>query len=180
MTLCPQLKSGLLRAGYIPSKLTFNAIIEALNLKSDMPLTSAAMRRSIDSQLSDQTFRFLLFVLDSLEGRKLAVDPAFYSAILVSAALAGGLQKRVASLLTQARKNGNQKAINLPETQSLEESASSPVRWEDLFQDYSSYKEEMGKSQLFPSIRVTTKDLGRVLAAEQAVAYRGGRVGLSR
>lgn len=159
--------------------MTFNAITESLNLQSDMPLTSAAMRKSVESQLSDQTFQFLLFVLDSLEGRKLAVDPAFYSAILISAALAGGLQKRVASLLSQARKIGNQKVINLPETQSLDELASSLVGWEDLFQNYSSYKEELGKSQLFPSIRVTTKDFGRVLAAEQAVAYRGGRVGLS-
>jgi hypothetical protein len=156
--------------------MTFNAIIEALNLRSDMPLTSAVMRKSIDSRLSDQTFQFLLFVLDSLEGRRLAVDPAFYSAILVSAALAGGMQKRVAILLTRARKIGNQKVINLPETLSLDESASSLVKWEDLFQNYSTYKEELGKSKLFPSIRVTTKDFGRIMAAEQAVANRGGRV----
>jgi hypothetical protein len=160
--------------------LTFNAIIEALNLQSDIPLTSSAVRKSIDSQPSDGTFQFLLFVLDSLEGRKLAVDSALYSSILVLASQAGGLQKRIASLLTQSRKIGNQKVISLPETPSSDEPAPSLVKWEDLFQNYSSYKEDLGKSKLVPPIRVTTKDLGRVLAAEQAVSYRVGRVRLSR
>jgi hypothetical protein len=145
-----------------------------------MPLTSTAIRKSIDSQPSDGTFQFLLFVLDSLEGRKLAVDSAFYSSILVLAAQAGGLRKRIASLLTRSRKIGNQKVISLPETLSSDESALSLVKWEDLFQNYSSYKEDLGKSKLVPPIRVTTKDLGRVLAAEQAVTYRGGRFSLSR
>ena len=93
-------QTGLLRAGYIPSKLTFRAMIDGMNLQTDMPYTSAAMRKSTQSQLSagPGKFEFLMFVLDSLEGRKLTVDPAFYSSILVSAALSGGLKQRIASL----------------------------------------------------------------------------------
>lgn len=160
--------------------MIFKAIIEALNLQSDMPLTSAVTRNIVDLELSDRIFAFLLFVLDSLERRKLAVDSAFYSSILVSAAQTGGLQKRIASLLTRSRKMENQTVLNLSEIQSSDELASSLVEWEELFLNYSSYKEELRKSRPLPSIRVTTKDFGRVLAAEQAVEYRGGRVRLSR
>ena len=56
-------------------------MIEGLNLKSDIPFTSGAMRKSADSLVSsdeDEKLQFLLFVLDSLEARKLQVDSAFY------------------------------------------------------------------------------------------------------
>merc|ERR1711966_218721 len=54
--------------------------------------------------------------------------------------------------------------------------------WEDLFENYSAYKEEHGTNVVFPAVRVTTskKNYGRVLAAEQAVAYRGRQRGSSR
>ena len=145
-----------------------------------MPFTSAAMKKSIDSQRSDGTFQYLLFVLDSMESRKLAVDSAFYASILVWAAQAGGLHKRIASLLTQSRKTGNQQEKTLSESKSYNEPDLLRVTWEDLFDNYSSYKERLdGDARMvLSSIRVSSKDLGRVLAAEQAVAYRGGRAGL--
>jgi hypothetical protein len=169
----------LLRAGYIPSKLTLGAISESLNLQSDLPLTSAAMKKSIDSQRSEGTFQYLLFILDSMESRKLVVDSSFYSSILVWAAQAGGLHKRIASLLAQSRKNSNQEGKHLSESQSSAESILCRVSWEDLLLNYSSYKERLESEALLvlAPIRVSSKDLGRVLAAEQAVVYRGGRVG---
>ena len=161
-------------------------MIEGLNLKSDIPFTSGAMRKSADSLVSsdeDEKLQFLLFVLDSLEARKLQVDSAFYSSILVLGAQAGGLQKRIASLLTRARKSGNNKEITLSEAGSLttdESVAQHITSWEHLFENYSTYKEGLGPSTMFPSIRVSSKDFGRVLAAEQAVAYRGGRKSTKR
>jgi hypothetical protein len=44
--------------------------------------------------------------------------------------------------------------------------------WEELFQNYDNYKDVLGQSALLPPVRVTTKDISRVLAAEQAVTYR--------
>mmetsp|Transcript_39912 Transcript_39912/g.96065 ORF Transcript_39912/g.96065 Transcript_39912/m.96065 type:complete len:1105 (+) Transcript_39912:280-3594(+) len=174
--------TGLLRAGYIPSKATFIAMIEGLDLQTDMPLTSAAMRKRADSQPSDEKFEFLLFVLDSLEGRKLTADSAFYSSILVMAAQAGGLQKAIASLLARSRKSGDHKEIKISEMASPEDLPSHQIAsWEDLFKNYSTHKENMGPSTNFPSVRVSTKDFGRVLAAERAVVYRGGqRTGFTR
>mmetsp|Transcript_22966 Transcript_22966/g.49697 ORF Transcript_22966/g.49697 Transcript_22966/m.49697 type:complete len:1104 (+) Transcript_22966:265-3576(+) len=175
--------SGLLRAGYIPSKLTFRAMIEGMSLQTDMAYSSEAMRKRTDPQPSDGKFEFLLFVLDSLEGRKLTVDSAFYTSILILGAQTGGLQKRISSLLTQSRKSGNQMEITLSEPESSEDESSRHITsWEDLLENYASYKEEAASSDIFPTIRVSSKDLGRVLAAEQTVAYRGQtiRVGSRR
>mmetsp|Transcript_37674 Transcript_37674/g.80459 ORF Transcript_37674/g.80459 Transcript_37674/m.80459 type:complete len:1090 (-) Transcript_37674:62-3331(-) len=173
--------SGLLGAGYIPSKVTFRAMMEGLNLQSDMPFTSAARRNTSEPQQSVGKFKFLLFVLDSLEGRKLTVESAFYSSILVLGAQTKGLCKRIASLLSRSRKSGKQKEITLCQDETSDELCVAPISsWEDLLENYSSYKEDLGPSTVFPSIRVSTKDFGRVLAAEQAVAYRGGRVASRR
>jgi len=175
--------SGLLGAGYIPSKLTFRAMTDGLSLQSDTALTSAGIRKTANSPLSEGKFPFLLFVLDSLKGRKLAVDPTFYSSILFAGAQAGGLHKRVASLFARSRNSGNPKELTLSIAESTREAP--PLHriesWEDLLENYSAYKEEYGQNVVFPAIRVSSqKDFGRVLAAEQAVAYRGGRMGNRR
>merc|ERR1711966_301761 len=82
---------------------------DGLSLPSDTSFNSAAMRKLASSTPSDEKFQFLLFVLDSLERRKLAVDPAFYSSILAVGAQGGGLQKRVASLFARSRNHGHGK-----------------------------------------------------------------------
>jgi len=139
-----------------------------------MSLTSVSIKNSI---LSDEKFQFLLFTLDSLEGRKLVVDTTFYSSILMSAAQAGGLRKRIASLVTRSRNFGNQKVIEFTDGRPnlnprSDDTSSSHVMWEELFQNYDNYKDVLGQSALLPPVRVTTKDISRVLAAEQAVTYR--------
>lgn len=139
-----------------------------------MSLTSVSIKNSI---LSDEKFQFLLFTLDSLEGRKLVVDTTFYSSILMSAAQAGGLRKRIASLVTRSRNVGNQKVIEFTDGRPnlnprSDDTSSSHVMWEELFQNYDNYKDVLGQRALLPPVRVTTKDLSRVLAAEQAVTYR--------
>merc|ERR1739845_58855 len=175
--------SGLLGAGYIPSKLTFRAMIDGLSLQSDMSLTSTIPRKKANAPPSDGKFQFLLFVLDSLERRKLAADPSFYSSILWVGAQAGGLQKRVASLLVRSRHNWQQKGAKLPTAESTDEATSlhRAISWENFYENYSAYKEAHRSNIVFPAIHVPSKkDFGRVQAAEQAVAYRGGRVGRRR
>lgn len=121
-------------------------------------------------------FEFLLFVLDSLESRKLTVDSHFYSSILILSAQIGGLHKRIASIIAHARKIGGQKEIAFSQQGTDEDTPAKFVTWEALFTNYSDYKkEELGTSILFRSVRVSSKDFGRVLAAEQAVSYRGNR-----
>ena len=174
--------SGLLRAGYIPSKQTHRAMIDSMNLQTDMPFTSAAMRKSTQSQLSDGPgkFEFLLFVLDSLGGRKLTVDSAFYSSILVSGAMGGGLKQRIASHIARSRNSGTQKEISVSsEADISEDKVCVPeiTSWEDLFTNYDTYKDDICAETVYPQTRVpTTKgQFGRVLAAENAVTYNGNR-----
>ena len=155
-------------------------MIDGMNLQTDMPYTSAALRKSTQSQLSagPGKFEFLMFVLDSLEGRKLTVDPAFYSSILVSAALSGGLKQRIASLIARSRKSGDtQKEIRVEDTEESNEICSPEITsWEDLFKDYERYKGELCQDTTFPQTRVkTTKEFGRILAAESAVIYNRNR-----
>ena len=98
--------------------ITFRAIIDDICIVSDRPFTSAAMKRMSESTPLDGKFEFLLFVLDSLEGRRLFVDSSFYLLILVLGTQAGGLNKQIVSLLTQSRKTSNQKEISVYEEDS--------------------------------------------------------------
>ena len=143
-----------------------------------IPLTALTVKKTIDVEQSDRTFRFLLFVLDAMEKRKLVVDSSFYASILAWAARSGGLYKRIASLLTLTRKNSHQQEKTLSETVLAEDLASSvSVLWEDLFENYSSYKESLdARNMTLSPIRIATNDLLRVLTAEQTVASRVGKV----
>lgn len=171
-----------MQAGYIPSKFTFGVITDGLNLQSDLSYSSSSLKKT-DSQPSDGNFEFLLFVLDSLESRKLTIDSAFYSAILLFGSQTGGLHKRIASLLTRSRKSGmanTQKQITLSDEDCTEEICTTVLGWEDLLQNYAEYKKEDISSIIFPTVRVSSKGFGRVLAAEQAVNYRAAAAQYSR
>lgn len=168
--------TSLLQAGYIPSKFTFQAMAEGLNIQPDMPRTSAAMNARKRSLPSEGTFEFLLFVLDSLEARKLTVNSEFYSSILVLGAELGGLEKRIAFMLTSSRKSSSQKEVSLP-SEPTDTAESRLIVWEELYKNYSTVKEDSGVGVLrHPTIRVSaSKQFGRVLAAENAVSYNRGR-----
>lgn len=165
--------TSLLQAGYIPSKFTFQAMAEGLNLHRDMPRTAALVKARQQSLPSEGTFEFLLFVLDSLEARKLIVNAEFYSSILVLGAELGGLEMRIASILTRSRKSNSQKEVKLS-SDSTDTADSRLILWEELYKNYSTLKEDLGDGVQHPSVRISSnKQFGRVLAAENAVSYRG-------
>lgn len=165
--------TSLLQAGYIPSKFTFQAMAEGLNLHRDIPRTAALVKARQQSLPLEGTFEFLLFVLDSLEARKLTVNSEFYSSILVLGAELGGLEMRIASIMTRSRKNSSQKEVKLS-SEPTEAAESRLISWEELYKNYSQLKEDLGDGIHHPSIRVSaSKQFGRVLAAENAVTYKG-------
>ena len=173
-TIARKSLTSLLQAGYIPSKFTFQAMTEGLKLLPDMPRTSASLEARQRSLPSEETFEFLLFVLDSLEARKLTVNSEFYSSVLVMGAVQGGLEKRIASILTRVRKSSSQKEVNVSPEPTDTMSESHLILWEDLYKNYSIIKEDLGVGVEHPSIRVSaSKQFGRVLAAENAVSFRG-------
>mmetsp|Transcript_12726 Transcript_12726/g.25465 ORF Transcript_12726/g.25465 Transcript_12726/m.25465 type:complete len:1100 (-) Transcript_12726:51-3350(-) len=166
--------TSLLQAGYIPSKFTFQAMSEGLNLHRDMPRTAALLKARQRSLPSEGTFDFLLFVLDSLEARKLTVNSEFYSSILVLGAELGGLEMRISSILTRSRKNSNQKEVKISLDPTDVVAESRLILWEELYKNYSTLKEDLSNGAQLPSVRVpASKQFGRVLAAENAVSYRG-------
>ncbi|KAL7488499.1 hypothetical protein ACHAW6_014093 [Cyclotella cf. meneghiniana] len=163
--------TGLLSAGYIPSKTTYRSMLEGLNLRPDIATSRNRSNSKGSSQVPNATFQFLLFVLDSLENRKLTIDSSFYAATLILGAQNGALDKRIAYLMSQARRNGREKEISLPDHEATE-LVQTHIKWEDLLLNYSTYKEELGSKLQLPFIRVSSNDFGRVLAAEQAVTYQ--------
>lgn len=117
---------------------------------------------------STEAFQFLLFVFDTLENRKLTVDSSFYSAALILGAQDGGLHKRIAYYLSEGRRRHREMAVaNGKETLVNK----SDMLWEELLLNYSTFKEDKNAGIKLPLVRVSTNDLGRVLAAEQAVTY---------
>ena len=146
-------------------------MLEGLNLRSDIATSRNKSSSKASSQAPNATFQFLLFVLDSLENRKLTIDSSFYAATLILGAQNGALDKRIAYLMSQARRNGKEKEITLADHDATEV-VQVNVKWEDLLLNYSIYREELGSKIQLPLIRVSSTDFGRVLAAEQAVTYQ--------
>ena len=179
LKLLSSFQTGLLGAGYIPSKATFATIVEALRLSSDLTKISESTSANDAVQpYSAEAFEFCLFVVDSLDSRKLNIDPAFYSAVLVLGARIGGLHRRIATLLSHSRNSrtdsGTMRSMPLSESGVTEDCAPSRlISWEELYTDYGKLKSQLDHDIRLPSVRVSTKKgYGRVLAAEQAVTYR--------
>ena len=166
LTFDPQ--NGLLGAGYIPSKITYRTIIQALELRTELTMRR---KKSVNNKASKdltETFQFLLFVLDTLENRKLTVDSSFYSAVLILGAQNRGLHKRIAYYMSEGRRRHKEMSLK---DEKVTNATTSIIKWEQLLLDYSSFKEKNGSVDTLPLIRVSSKDFGSVLAAEQAVQY---------
>ena len=130
-------------------------------------------------QLSDEhaeeKFLFLLFVLDSINGRNLPCDGPLYSAILSYGSRVGGLSKKIASLLVWAKtmSTGGSSIINdAPETTSQDSSVVSS--WEELYGSYDELQERLSSPALLPKtvVRVNRADVVKVLRAERSLSYR--------
>jgi hypothetical protein len=156
----------LLSAGYIPSKITYRTMMQALDLRTDTAMRRKKSNSSTPTQSPTETFQFLLFVFDSLENRKLTVDSFFYSATLILGAQEGGLHKRIAYYLSQGRRRQKETADS--------GNGQADMSWEELILNYSDFKERGDREEevKLPLIRVSSNDFGLVLAAEQAARGR--------
>lgn len=144
-------------------------MIQALNLRTDLTMRRKKSNGNATSSSNDK-FQFLLFVFDALENRKLTVDSSFYSAVLILGAQDGGLNKRIAYYISEGRRS--HKEMNISSEQEMVTNGSA-MKWEELLLNYSDFKDEKGADvELLPLVRVSKNDLGRVLAAEQAVSYQ--------
>jgi len=159
----------LLESNYIPSKYTLKAMLRGLDL-----LPKAKNRRGfenvkVDDPVTTDNFDFLVFVLDSMERRKLTCDSSFYSATLLEGARVGGSRKRLASLMVKSReytsKNDGKKTRK-------------GLMWNELLARDIDFRIEDPGSVNVPALRVRVGDreTRQVYFAEQSVFFRPRRV----
>lgn len=161
-----------LSMGYIPSKVMFNDIIESLKL-----IPTKERNLPFAAKIPEESFDFLLFVMDSLKHRNLACDGNFYSALLFAGGRMGGLRRRISALMSQARVT---KLTQIRETSIIsdneEETDYDEIGWEELLKGYKEYNSDRLHYTLPPVlVNVGKNQLRRVLAAENTVAFKGGR-----
>mmetsp|Transcript_428 Transcript_428/g.1292 ORF Transcript_428/g.1292 Transcript_428/m.1292 type:complete len:358 (+) Transcript_428:111-1184(+) len=173
--------SELLQSGYIPSKVTFRAIQDGLGL---IPKKGQVRKAPLKTEMTEAKAKhdFLLFVLDSLEARRLPCSGSFYASILFEGSRIGGLRKKLSSLLAQARteskREGEQLSSDIVECDSDEVC----LGWEDLICNYAEYRDKLGIEIPLPSlhVRVGEKEIRNVLAAERSVTYGAREMKRSR
>ena len=157
-------QTELLGSGYIPSKVTLQNITTALNIEVN-PKKKNFLTVTIDKDEEMSKLEFLLFVLDSMSERKLPITGQFYSAILAQSVRIGGLGKKVASLVRNARVSGE--TLHDNETPTWGSLLEQLVTGED--------KEKNRRENLIlPTLRVTIgkRDLRTVVATESRVTFK--------
>jgi len=127
-------------------------------------------------------FNFLLFVLDSLERRKLSYDGNFDTNILFKSARLGALPKKIGSLLVKSKKKTIELQIEQKSLSSL--FSSDQIKsshdniipaWMTMYKywDSKKYRDVDPELPVF-RVKISSKDIRQILAAEQAVSsYRG-------
>merc|ERR1712003_181319 len=156
----------LLDSGYIPSKMTFKAIAQGMGLPRKEHFDQGKQILSHRDVADD--FKFLLFVLDSIEKRKLFCSGLFYTNIIFETARLGGLPKKIGSLIVESKKC----TMDLLDNNCLPNPSNQEYSWELLFKEWDSRKYRNEKPKL-PPIRVRTNGnvIRRILTAEQSVSY---------
>ena len=136
----------LLRKGLIPSKEIFDSIVKNMKLMDD----------DFDRSIGQSQFDFLVFLMDSLQRRKLALDGSCYVALLTLGKRLGSKSRRFVAALPAARTSSTTKDLltNASETQ--------PPSWKDW--DPSSSDERPALL-----VRVAPRDFRSVLRAERQV-----------
>jgi pentatricopeptide repeat protein len=163
----------LLQKKYIPNKSMILSMMDAMGLTE--PLRRQRVLASLDTfdkEAAAPKFVYLLFLVDALRLRNLEIDGILYASILTLGSRLGGLPRKLAALLSRVRTQTTAK----PMVSSDESSNSAPLvfsGWEDLYQHYDGYKEELAIGSLPPlPVRVSSREFRQVLRAEQTVAYR--------
>jgi pentatricopeptide repeat protein len=154
--------SDLLKKGYIPNKAIFLSMTQSIQFESaEEEGATAAVER----------FTFLLFVIDSIQKRSLPVDASLYSSTLLLGNQNGGVTRRIASLLAKAKttaQTGSKELLSSPDM----DKEGLTQGWEHLQLHYDSSSESSTDSMLPPlSVRVSAREMRKVLSAEQAVTF---------
>lgn len=157
----------LLAKSYIPSKSTLRAFVGAMGLSG----LSARGQHALEVEEHDpEQFRYLLFLIDSIQQRKLTVDSYLYAAAIVGGTQLGEQYKQVAMLLVQSRAESQETDVPFDDNQYTEPSAA--TSWEELLAGKHNALKELRSDKLaLPSLKVPVakRDFPTVLFAEKFV-----------
>jgi len=163
--------SQILNRGNIPSRGIYQSIFDTLGL---FPKTVGGLRPVVHlNEETEEKFTFLLFVLDSVLARNLPCEGPLYSAIISYGAQLGSLPRRLASLLVSSRSYHEKYGIELLKNDG-EKIDSVVSSWEELFLRYNDLKSSTPlEPSSLPSIsvRVNSRNVARVLKAENSISY---------
>jgi len=167
----------LLKSGNIPSKSVYDAIYQSFNLFPKKARDSLPTVVHLNDE-SVEKFKFLLFVLDAITARNLPCEGPLYSAILSFGSQLGGVPRKTAKRLVVARSanedGSRQKILTEADSEGMPRSA---VLWEELFTQYGELQSEKDLMDTPPSmlpflsVRVNSRDLAKVLRAENGLSY---------
>ena len=174
--LARQLLTSLMKNGNIPSKAIYEAIFASLKI---FPKSRRGLN-TVESpvEMSTDSFLFLLFLLDSISRRNLPCEGPLYSAILSYGLRLGGLPKKIASFLISAKSTGEVDSEKNRIIADVETKATSIVSsWEELYLNYDDLKSLITDPAVLPgvTVRVASRDVVKVLKAEQGLSYRRAR-----
>jgi pentatricopeptide repeat protein len=151
----------LLEKSYIPSKAMLRNIIGAMGLLEQGKLVLEYVERD------PEHFQFLLFLIDAIERRNMAVDAFLYAATIACGNQIGGKQREVASLLIKSKSAfGAAIAVEVEENTLSEALA---VQWEEVALKDELLKKLKTNSALLPRLEVSVgkRDTRAVFFAEK-------------
>ena len=161
----------ILSVGNIPSKVLLQTVVQSLDLvppkKSNLPFAK---------EIPEERFDFLLFVIDSLTKRNVAIDPTFYIATVRAGARMDSLRRKLVSLMVEARALMEENDCKfLKDRVAVCTAPTEPLTWETLLYKYDDVKAQIsdGEIQLPFLVVQLGKQMRQVLLAEQAVTYSG-------
>jgi len=182
-TLARRVLTSLLGKGNIPSKAIYQIIFESMSLTlSKGPVsnisysTSGLVKREPLNEEVTEKFKFLLFLVDSLSGRNLPCEGPLYSTILQFGHRLGGLPRKVSALMVSAKAASGlyvNKNMKLIDEERCHKSCII-AGWEDLFLSFDELRSQIEGPSSLPElqVRISNRDLSRVLKAEKNLSFR--------
>ena len=172
--------ADLLRKGYIPKKILLQSLVFLMGLEPPVGKRSSpvvTLQNRLSNEEVDVRFDFLLFLLDSLQGRKLDVDGRLYAAFLVLSATKGGSARKLAAALVEARARSLENVGSLVTTEqpitTTTTKEESKMTWRELWHEIEnepSNKRSLSALQMPPlAVQIASNDVRRVFRAEQVV-----------
>jgi pentatricopeptide repeat protein len=172
--------SNLMQKGNIPSKAIYQKIFESMKLTSFSGLVSkvsfsqdGVVRRNGPDEVDMQKYKFLMFFVDALSARNLPCEAALYSTILSFGNHLGGLPRKISALMIAAKVHAGDFGSNRLIDDDKCENECVVSGWEDLVLSYDDIRNQLMDPSSLPRlhVRVSKKDVPRVLKAEKNLSY---------